>query len=133
MRRTPFASLTPAPPTIYFVPLSRNSYLAGPSPCPCPGVDTPPQYLPSSFLKYNKIAIPLKIREENISLFFDGYPSQKELLDRLSENENFKAMIRQLKPWGDNTLLIRVMTLSDSANGVLAEIPLKIVYKEDFK
>lgn len=57
----------------------------------------------------------LKIREENISLFFDGYPSQKELLDRLSENE------------------IRVMTLSDSANGVLAEIPLKIVYKEDFK
>ena len=74
----------------------------------------------------------LKIKEENISLFFDGYPSQKELLDRLSENENFKAMIRQLKPWGDNTLLIRVMTLSDSANGVLAEIPLMIVYKEDF-
>ena len=35
MRRTPFASLTSAPPTIYFVPLSRNSYLAGPSPCPC--------------------------------------------------------------------------------------------------
>ena len=29
MRRTSFASLTPAPPTIYFVPLSRNSYLAG--------------------------------------------------------------------------------------------------------
>jgi hypothetical protein len=57
----------------------------------------------------------LKIKEENIYLFFDGYPSQKELLDRLSENE------------------IRVMTLSDSANGVLAEIPLKIVYKEDFK
>lgn len=74
----------------------------------------------------------LKIKEENISLFFDGYPSQKELLDRLSENENLKAMIRQLKPWGDNTLLIRVMTLSDSANGVLAEIPLMIVYKEDF-
>ena len=38
-------------PTIYFVPLSRNSYLAGPSPCPCPGVDTPPQSLPSSLLK----------------------------------------------------------------------------------
>lgn len=93
-----------------------------------------PGHLPSSFFKYNiKIAIPLKIKEENISLFFDGYPSQKELLDRLSENENFKAMIRQLKPWGDNTLLIRVMTLSDSANGVFAEIPLKIVYKEDFK
>jgi hypothetical protein len=50
LRRTPFASLTPAPPTIYFVPLSRNSYLAGPSPCPCPGVDTPPQSLPSSRL-----------------------------------------------------------------------------------
>ena len=48
LRRTPFASLTPAPPTIYFVPLSRNSYLAGPSPCPCPGVDTPPQSIPSS-------------------------------------------------------------------------------------
>ena len=30
----------------------RNSYLAGPSPCPCPGVDTPPQSLPSSLLKY---------------------------------------------------------------------------------
>ena len=50
LRRTPFASLTTAPPTIYFVPLSRNSYLAGPSPCPCPGVDTPPQSLPSSLL-----------------------------------------------------------------------------------
>lgn len=74
----------------------------------------------------------LKIKEENISLFFDGYPSQKELLDRLSENENFRVMIRRLKPWGDNTLLIRVMTLSDSTNGVLAEIPLMIVYKEDF-
>lgn len=74
----------------------------------------------------------LKIKEENISLFFDGYPSQKELLDRLSKNENFRVMIRRLKPWGDNTLLIRVMTLSDSTNGVLAEIPLMIVYKEDF-
>ena len=51
MRRTPFASLTPAPPTIYFVPLSRNSYLAGPSPYPCPGVDMPPQSLSSSLLK----------------------------------------------------------------------------------
>ena len=30
--------------------LPRNSYLAGPSPCPCPGVDTPPQSLPSSRL-----------------------------------------------------------------------------------
>ncbi len=29
---TPFASLTPAPPTISFVPLVRNSYLAGPPP-----------------------------------------------------------------------------------------------------
>ena len=52
LRRTPFASLTPAPPTIYFVPLSRNSYLAGPSPCPCPGVDTPPQSLPSSLFRH---------------------------------------------------------------------------------
>ncbi len=33
---------TPAPPTIYCVICSANNlYLAGPSPCPCPGVDTP--------------------------------------------------------------------------------------------
>ncbi len=38
---TPFAALTSAPPTISFVPRERNSYLAGPSPYPCPGVDTP--------------------------------------------------------------------------------------------
>ena len=52
------------PSTIYFVPLSRNSYLAGPSPCPCPGVDTPPQSLPSSLLKiqHKNIAILLIIK-----------------------------------------------------------------------
>ena len=34
---------TPAPPTISCVICSANNlYLAGPSPCPCPGVDTPP-------------------------------------------------------------------------------------------
>ena len=32
--------------------LPRNSYLAGPSPCPCPGVDTPPQSLPSSLFRH---------------------------------------------------------------------------------
>ena len=32
-------------------PASRNSYLAGPTPCPCPGVDTPPQSQSSSLLE----------------------------------------------------------------------------------
>ena len=37
---------------------------SGPSPCPCPGVDTPPQSLPSSLLKiqHKNIAIPLIIK-----------------------------------------------------------------------
>ena len=45
-------------------PASRNSYLAGPSPCPCPGVDTPPQSLPFSFLKiqYKNITILLIVK-----------------------------------------------------------------------
>ena len=45
-------------------PALRNSYLAGPSPCPCPGVDTPPQSLPSSLLKiqHKNIAILLIIK-----------------------------------------------------------------------
>ena len=34
--------LAPAPPTIYCVICCANNlYLAGPSPYPCPGVDTP--------------------------------------------------------------------------------------------
>jgi hypothetical protein len=34
---------TPAPPTISCVICCANNlYLAGPSPCPCPGVDTLP-------------------------------------------------------------------------------------------
>jgi UDP-N-acetylmuramate dehydrogenase len=36
---TPFASLTPAPPIVSCVP-SGDLYPTGPSPCPCPGVDT---------------------------------------------------------------------------------------------
>ena len=36
--RTPFASLTPAPPTVWLV-RRANGQPAGP--CPCPGVDTP--------------------------------------------------------------------------------------------
>ena len=45
-------------------PALRNSYLAGPSPCPRPGVDTPPQSLPPSLLEIqNKnIAILLIIK-----------------------------------------------------------------------
>ena len=42
-RKTPFSAtrFTPAPPTIYCVICCANNlYLAGPSPCPCPGVDT---------------------------------------------------------------------------------------------
>jgi UDP-N-acetylmuramate dehydrogenase len=35
---TPFASLTPAPPTVRLV-RRANGQPAGPSPCPCPGVD----------------------------------------------------------------------------------------------
>ena len=44
-RKTPFSAtrFTQAPPTIYCVICCANNlYLAGPSPCPCPGVDTPP-------------------------------------------------------------------------------------------
>jgi hypothetical protein len=33
---------TPAPPTIWLV-LFENGQLAGPSPCPRPGVDKPPE------------------------------------------------------------------------------------------
>ena len=41
-RGAPFASLTPYPPTIYFVICSaNNSYLAGPSRCSCARVHTP--------------------------------------------------------------------------------------------
>ena len=42
-RRTPFrfASLRPLP-TSPASPLRGNLYPSGPSPCPCPGVDTPP-------------------------------------------------------------------------------------------
>ena len=31
----------PAPPIVYCVPASGNLYPTGPSPYPCPGVDTP--------------------------------------------------------------------------------------------
>ena len=41
MRRTPFASLTPAPSTVSCVPLTRNLSPADPSPSPWPGVATP--------------------------------------------------------------------------------------------
>ena len=36
---TPFAALTPAPPIVSCVPFG-DLYPTGPSPCPCPGVDT---------------------------------------------------------------------------------------------
>ena len=39
-RGTPVATLPPAPPTVSCVP-SGDLYPAGPSPCPCPGVDKP--------------------------------------------------------------------------------------------
>ena len=39
--RTPLAALAPAPSTVSCVPLTRNLSPADPSPCPCPGVDTP--------------------------------------------------------------------------------------------
>jgi len=42
VRGTPFAALTPDPPTIYFASLRDNSYLAGPSRCPWPRVATSP-------------------------------------------------------------------------------------------
>ena len=32
----------PAPPNVSCVPASGNLYPSGPSPYPCPGVDTPP-------------------------------------------------------------------------------------------
>lgn len=45
-------------------PALRNSYLAGPSPYPCPGVDTPPQSLPPSLLNiwHKNIAILLIVK-----------------------------------------------------------------------
>ncbi len=44
LRRTLFAALTPAPPNVSCVVCDHWSP-SGPSPCPCPGVDTPPQSL----------------------------------------------------------------------------------------
>ena len=63
MRRTPFASLTPDPPNVSCVVYDHLSP-SGPSRCPCPRVDTPPQSLPSSLLEiyYKNIAILLIIK-----------------------------------------------------------------------
>ena len=55
MRRTPFASLTPALPLSSASSLRDNLLPTGPSRYPCPRVDTPPQSLLSSLLEiYNK-------------------------------------------------------------------------------
>ena len=50
LRRTPFASLSPDPPNVSCVVFDHLSP-SGPSRCPCPRVDTPPQSLPSSYMK----------------------------------------------------------------------------------
>ena len=63
MRRTPFASLTPDPPNVSCVVFDHLSP-SGPSRCPCPRVDTPPQSLPSSLLNiwHKNIAILLIVK-----------------------------------------------------------------------
>ncbi len=62
MRRTPFASLTPAPPNVSCVVFDHLSP-SGPSRCPCPRVDTPPQSLPSPLkIQYKNIAILLMVK-----------------------------------------------------------------------
>ena len=52
LRRTPFASLTPAPPTIYFVPLTAELVSCGPLPLPVSGgghASAIPSILPVAF------------------------------------------------------------------------------------
>ena len=101
LRRTPFASLTTAPPTIYFVPLSRNSYLAGPSPCPCPGVDTPPQSLPSSLLHlhspFSISILPSSLPSSPYSYLHYRYPLPSRCL-ALPYSPSLYTSLRQDRP-----------------------------------
>ena len=64
LRRTSFASLTPAPPTIYFVPLTAELVSCGPLPLPVSGgghASAIPSILPVAFSQFHSRIVILPI------------------------------------------------------------------------
>ena len=78
LRRTTFASLTTAPPTIYFVPLTAELVSCGPLPLPVSGgghASTIPSILPVAFSQFHsRIAIlPVTSHDCILSALFSHY------------------------------------------------------------
>lgn len=69
---------------------------------------------------------------DNTSVYLDfmHYPTYDELMESLVGNEDFSAMLKQMMPWGEEDLMVKIMTMKDSGGDVVWEAPLTIIYKE---
>ena len=64
-------------------------------------------------------------------IYFDHIPSSAELMAVMLEKEEFKNMVKTMRPWGEEDYLIIPLTVNYLEYDGTIEVPLILVYEED--
>lgn len=74
----------------------------------------------------------LQIESDGISIELEKYPSESDIISVLLADERFLETLNDVKPWGEEDLIIKTLSLYGSEDNFLWSVPLTIMYSEEF-
>lgn len=74
----------------------------------------------------------LQIESDGISIELKKYPSESDIISVLLADERFLESFSDIKPWGEEEIIIKTVSLYDSEDNFLWSVPLTIMYSEEF-
>lgn len=71
------------------------------------------------------------IDSDGVVIDMDHYPTMSEILQELVNNQEFTNIVKIMKPWGDEVMLIKTLALLDGEGSELWSVPLSLIYQEN--
>lgn len=74
----------------------------------------------------------LQIESDDIVVELNSYPSESAIIPALVSDERFQNLLYQIKPWGEEGVIIKTLSLYGDDGDFLWSVPLTIMYSDKF-
>ena len=80
----------------------------------------------------NSESYSLQIESDDIVVELNSYPSESAIIPALVSDERFQNLLYQIKPWGEEAVILKTLSLYGDDGDFLWSVPLTILYSDKF-